>query len=54
MADPSDLFAQAERCRRLAKGIDERTASVLLQQAEEYEAAAHRLFTGRRLAPNDK
>ena len=36
------LLAKAEKCRRLAKGADDRTRDSLLMLAETYEAEAAR------------
>lgn len=49
MANPTNLIAQAERCRRLARGMDGETAKALRMQAEEYEAEARKL--GAKLVP---
>ena len=43
MSDANYFRAQAERCRRLAVGLDERTMKELLAMAREYEAKADQL-----------
>lgn len=43
MPDEDDLTyytAEAKRCRRMARGADQRTADALIELAEEYEAKA--------------
>lgn len=40
MDPPETLREKAEKCRRLAKGADDRTRDSLLMLAESYEAEA--------------
>jgi hypothetical protein len=40
MADPQELKAEAENCRRLAQEADSLTMRLLLELAEQYEAEA--------------
>jgi hypothetical protein len=40
MADPPELKAEAENCRRLAQEADGLTMRLLLELAEQYEAEA--------------
>ena len=45
------LRQQAKKCRRLAIGTDKRTSDALLEAAEEYEARAASLMSGRKQPP---
>jgi hypothetical protein len=44
MAEANHLRRQAAKCRRLAQGMDERTAQALSSAADDYETAADRLI----------
>jgi hypothetical protein len=41
MADPQELKAEGENCRRPAQEADSLTMRLLLELAEQYEAEAH-------------
>ena len=43
IVDSYYFTTQAKKCRRLAKGLDERTAKILNDMADEYQAKAVQL-----------
>ena len=52
MPDVADFLKKAERCRRLARGCQQREANILNDMASEYEVKAGELDTGRRAPSN--